>query len=69
MHLYVEQPLGRASQPWHSLLLPITRSYPAPNGTVMTGPRVHSRIRAKKQEEEIPGHSLIQALHALTGKR
>ena len=62
-------PLGRVSQQWHSLLLPVNRFCPAPKGTAMTGQHVHSHILARKQEEEIPGHSLTQASHALIGRR
>lgn len=51
------------------LALSCCRSYLAPNGTVMTGPHVHSHTQARKQGEEILEHSLTQALHALTGKR
>lgn len=35
----------------------------------MTGPHAHSHTQARKQGEEILGHSLTQALHALTGRR
>ena len=35
----------------------------------MTGPHVHSHTQARKLGDEIPGHSLTQALHVLTGRR